>query len=315
MTDDQGRLPLEAAAAHEEMQYPRPATGRAGARAAGEEGANVAAIRRLADIRSRLLRDLDKARKAIAGNRGDNESLKKALSDVDKAIHAVTNLSDSRSDLDRVRQDLEERRDSAFRNRRQRLKEHANAANWHVTNMDSHDYVGCFKVSYNQERVIVEVGSETLCKFDEIDGTKLFAFLKDARAALDAVHFDPKVFFSVMKQAVSWAKAQGLRAHGRPEVVPIRKLYPVIVLVRQSKDDGFFQLPTQRKFSDYSTAQFVYDLARFNRQVWQPEMESLKFHSPNMIAIDRGDYFALPRLRGDGHIIQISAVEIARTGG
>ena len=181
--------------------------------------------------------------------------------------------------------------------------------------MESHDYVGCFKVSYNQEHVIVEVGSETHCKFDEIDGTKLFAFLKDARAALDAVHFDPKVFFGVMKQAISWAKAQGLRAHGRPEVVPIRKLYPVIVLVRQSKDDNFFQRPTQRKFSDYSTAQFVYDLARFNRQVWQPETESLNFHPPNMIAIERGDYFELPRFGGGGHIIQIDAVEIARTGG
>ena len=61
------------------------------------------------------------------------------------------------------------------------------------------------------------------------------------------------------------AKAQGQARDGK---VPIRRLYPLVVLVRQIQDERFVKRPEQKSFRNYPMAQFVYDLARFGKDGW-----------------------------------------------
>ena len=177
--------------------------------------------------------------------------------------------------------------------------------------MARYDYVGCFKVSYKRERVTVDVGSEMYARVDEVDGIKLFTYFEKARKTLDGIRFDRQLFFRTLKDAISLARIQGLDRDGK---VPIRTLYPVIVLVRQSRDDGFLKRPTQKSFSDYSTAQFVYDLARFGRDGWKLDTERLASQTPNMATISRGATMTLPSLDGHGSSKpQIGTIWIEKT--
>ena len=191
------------------------------------------------------------------------------------------------------------------------MKRSAEDAGWAVRRMTHYDNVGCFKVSYKNERVAVDVGSEMFARIDEVDGTKLFTYLEEARNTLDGIRFDRQQFFRTLKDAISLARIQGLDRGGK---VPIRTLYPVMVLVRQSRDGGFLTNPIQKSFSDYSSAQFVYDLARFGRDGWRLETERLASQTPNMATISRGATMTLPSLDGHGASKpQIGAVWIETT--
>ena len=71
--------------------------------------------------------------------------------------------------------------------------------------------------------------------------------------------------------------------------MPIRRLYPLVVLVRQSQDERFVKRPEQKSFRNYPMAQFVYDLARFGKDGWIMQGERLSTQTPNMASIQKGD--------------------------
>lgn len=273
MTDDQAQLPLEEEP-HKEKK--RSSTKR------------LPTNKTLFDT----LKTLERARKQIAAVKRQGISLNEAISVREKAIAALQTLTEDM--LPKLKQEcvsLVEHRDGVFQRRRQDLRRFAEEASWAVTRRDRYDYVGCFKVSYKHERVTVDVGSEIHERIDEVDGSKLFKYLEQTRSDLDGINFDRELFFRTLKDAISLARIRGLDRDGK---VPVRKLYPVIVLVRQSLDDRFVKLPIQKFFSDYSTAQFVYDIARFGRHSWSVGPERLATQPPNMDTVNRGGSMTLP---------------------
>ena len=94
------------------------------------------------------------------------------------------------------------------------------------------------------------------------------------------------------------ARRQGKDRDGK---VPIRTLYPLVVLARHSRDARFVKRPITKSFTEYSMAQFVYDLARFGRDGWKTDRgERLCNQPPNMASIAKGATVTLPSLDGDG---------------
>ena len=284
MTDQQGRLPLNAESRKHETNS-----------SATEDPPPT---KDPSSVLSDTLRTLNRARKAISLVRQNRDTSPiQALGDLDKAIAALQNLisGDALSNLEQERNRLVHHRDNLLTNMRADLKRSAEDAGWVVTRRAHYDYVGCFTVGYKQKRVTVHVGSEMFATIDEVDGNKLFTYLQEARNTLDGVSFDRKDFFQTLKGAISLSRTQGLSRQGK---VPIRPLYPMMVLVWQSRAEGFLKEPTQRLFTDYSRAQFVYDIARFGRDGWTLESERLASQTPNMATIGRGATMTLPSLDG-----------------
>ena len=112
---------------------------------------------------SNTLKELDKARKAIslAAKRRD-VSLNEALSVCNRAIAALQDLTLEAAlrNLEQERDRLVQRRDDVLTTRRGKLEAVCRGRRWAVMRMAHYDYVGCFKVSYKNERVTVDVGSE-----------------------------------------------------------------------------------------------------------------------------------------------------------
>ena len=190
-------------------------------------------------------KELDKACKALralVSAKPGETTLKDTLALHNKAMSALQklNLEGILQDLERQRTELTQRRNDAFERRRQDLSRSAKEAGWTFRGLKNYDYVGCFQVNYKQESATVSLGSEKHVVFDEVDGTRLFSLLQQEKEKLDEFFFDRSSFFRSVKEAISLAKAQGSDHDGK---VPIRKLYPLVVLVRQSQDDHFLKTP------------------------------------------------------------------------
>ena len=193
---------------------------------------------------------------------------------------------------------LVQRRDEALRCRREQLVRSATDAGWKVRRLKRYDFVGCFQVNYRNQRVTLRIGSEILETFNEVDGASLFSRLQADLKSLDTSRFSRTDFLNWIKAALSFARVQGVDRNGK---VPIRRLYPLVVLVRQSHDQRFLKRPDAKSFTDYPMAQFVYDLARFGLKGWRTEQgERLCNQPPNMGSIAKGASVTLPSLQGDG---------------
>lgn len=213
------------------------------------------------------------------------------------ALRAI-GLEDAIHDLDGVRAALVQSRDEALKARREELLRAAKEAGWRVRRLKNYDFVGCFQVNYRHHRVTLRLGSEILDSFDEADGASLFSRLRTELGKLDQFPFSRSQFMEAIKGALSLARIRGVDRNGR---VPVRKLYPLVVLVRQSQDPRFLKRPGVKHFVDYPIAQFVYDLARFGRNGWRNEQgERLCNQPPNMGSIAKGATVTLPSLEGDG---------------
>lgn len=244
---------------------------------------------------------LDKACKALKAvvSMKQTTSSKDAIALHNKAIAAfqAIGLEDVIHILEQECANLVRHRDDASKNRREKLLQSAEEAGWTIKRLKNYDYVGCFRVNYKRERVTVQLGSERLLTFDEVDGERLFARLQSERENLDRFPFERSSFFRSVKEAISLAKAQELDRDGK---VPIRKLYPLVVLVRQSRDDHFLKAPGRSAFTEYSMAQFAYDLARFGQDGWGDRGRKLVNETPNMVTIEKGATVTLPLLDGRG---------------
>ena len=246
---------------------------------------------------------LDKAYKtlkAVVSVKPKDTSMKDALALYNKAIAALQaiGLEDALRILEQEHAELVRRRDDAFKSRREELLRSAEEAGWTVKRLKNYDFVGCFRVNYKKERVTVQLGSEPLETFDEVDGTRLFAHLQSKRENLDGFPFERLHFFYSIKEAVALARAQHQDQDGK---VPIRKLYPRMVLVRQSQNEHFLKHPSSKSFTDYPMAQFLYDLARFGQDGWKVEGGwRLSNRTPNMASVAKCATVKLPTLHGDG---------------
>ena len=127
-------------------------------------------------------------------------------------------------------------REAVLERRREDLRRSAEAVGWKVLRRRDYDIVDCFRVDYKKDRVTVRLGSERLDAFDEADGKGLLSRLRAAREALDRFPFDRLGFLQDLKDAIGVAGALRRDRNGR---VPIRKLYPLVALVRQAGNERF----------------------------------------------------------------------------
>ena len=233
---------------------------------------------------------------------------------MDKAISAIKQLESEQvlTQLSRERDELVQEREESLKRRREQLARTAKEAGCPIKRLKNYDYVAGFRVNYKQERVSLLLGTESLPSFKEEDGARLFARLQEEREKLENFPFVRQDFFESIKEAIHLARQQSKDRDGR---VPIRTLYPLLVLVRQSHDAKFITRPVAKRFAEYSMAQFVYDLARFGRDGWKDEKgERLRNQPPNMASISRRATVTLPSLDGDGSGgPQLGAVYISRT--
>ena len=204
-------------------------------------------------------------------------------------------------------------REVALERRRQDLRRSAEALGWRVLRRQDYDIVDCFRVDYKKARVTVRLGSERLDAFDEVDGRQLHSRLRAARETLDNVPFDRLGFFQVLKDAIGVAGA--LRRGDRNGRVPIRKLYPLVALVRQAGNERFLKRPDSKTYADYPMTQFVYDFARFGREGWRTEHgERVSNQPPNMATEAKGASVTLPVLDGrDAEGVKLGSICIERS--
>ena len=262
---------------------------------------------------SDALKVVNKARLALsklakAETTGEEEMISLYGRGID-ALREVTN--DWLPSLEREHAELLECRNNVLNRRRETLHRSAKESGWPTRRLKDSDFVGCFEVRYKKERVTVRIGSEALDSFSETDGAKLFSRLEEVRACLDGFPFERETFFRMLKDAWSLAKAQGQHRDGK---VNIRKLYPLVVLSRQSQDERFLKRPEGKFFTDYPMTQFVYDLARFGQGGWiADDGERLSNQTPNMSTVAKGTTILLPSLEGrERNSTQLNAVWIQK---
>ncbi|MCY3841955.1 MAG: DUF2791 family P-loop domain-containing protein [Acidobacteria bacterium] len=201
------------------------------------------AIKKVLGWVTRTLTALAKAAKADPGQ---------AFSARNKAIVALRDL-DTRldgwlRDLDAEQAAHARQRETALDRRRDDLARSAMDVDWTVRRRREYDVVDCFRVDYTKNRVTVQLGSEKLDAFDEADGRRLFARLRTAREELDQVPFDRLEFLQTLKDAIGLAETMKQDRNGK---VPIRKLYPMVVLARQLRNERFLRKPDSKTYADY----------------------------------------------------------------
>lgn len=246
---------------------------------------------------SAVIGALDRAKRSLSPTMKSTPNQAMSISSADKAITALRPISEILSDLEQHRIDLDRAHQTKLANRREVLLKTARDAHWNVRRTGDHDFVGCFQVNYNNDRVTLLIGSEELSSFDEADGNELFARLRDEREKLDESPFVRSNFFRSIKGAIDLARSQKLDQDGK---VPIRTLYPLVVLTRHSLDSVFIKRPLQKFFTEYSMAQFAYDLARFGKDSWKEDGYRLRTRTPNMRDNISGKTATLPSLELDG---------------
>ena len=235
---------------------------------------------------SRLLKILIRKKECTDIERYDN--LQKAL----KAARAVS-FTDLLIELEREGEEGKRKVDAALDQRREQLLRTARDSGIPYKRMTEYDRVGVFKVTYKGRKAQLSVGSETLVVLEESDGAKLFEAIQKEMEVLEKETFSREEYFEVLKVALGIARSKGQQKDGS---VPVKTLYPYVALARQTQSDQFLKSPNTRRFQDYSTAQFVYDLARFGREGWSVGNEILSTQTPNMATISAGKSMALPVL-------------------
>ena len=304
MTNHNAQKPLPLDEAAVEQPPPKDASSKRSVKSAARSGKP-----------SRLdtgVKALNRARLAVAAlAKARDTTAAELLALHEKAIAALRETKSGQllSFLEDEAHRLKQQQDSALKTRREDLLRSAKKHGWAAKRLTSSDVVGCFRIEYKAARATVHLGSERLDAFDEADGTRLFSRIEEAKTGLDDFPFEREGFFRSLKEAMALAKAQGQARDGK---VPIRRLYPLVVLVRQSQDERFVKRPEQKSFSNYPMAQFVYDLARFGKDGWIMQGERLSTQTPNMASIQKGVTVRLPLLDGRGSSQQLGMVWIQR---
>lgn len=214
-----------------------------------------------------------------------------------KSITAVKSfdLTGLLAALEKEARDLSARIQSTIEQRRQNLLGAARAAGLPHKRFGEFDRIGPFKVTYRGEKVCLELGSELAWELEQTDGEKLFDAIRQRLRTLEEQQFVRDDFFRTLKIALRLARDDG---HEKDGWVPVRPLHAYVVVARNLQSAAFLQKPTAKTFHDYSTAQFVYDLARFGKNGWSCGDETLRSQTPNMRTVVAGKTITLPSLDG-----------------
>lgn len=259
-----------------------------------------------------VLKGLDRARKAGAAlTKMKEPGIVEARATLGEALDALRaiDVTSLVRDLQRRHDDAVRREELALDHRRESLRRAAEAAGWSFRRMQVHDLVGCFRIDYKGVRVSLQLGSEVADQFDEVDGARLFERVNALRERLESVPLSRSRFLLTMKHAQLLARAHGIDRDGR---VGIRRLYPLVVLARQALDEKFVNRPAARSFTEYSLAQFAFDLARFTREGVVEGGERLRNQPPNMASIEKKATMTLPSLDGSGSGEQLGLVWVEK---
>jgi hypothetical protein len=233
------------------------------------------------------LRKLHQQKKPL----GDYE-LAQALSVANAAAKAL-DMEELRSQLNKEDDNLQDHLKSALERRREQLHISARNANVSFKRFESFDRVAYFKVNYKSKKVSVEIGSELVSEFSAVDGEQVFSAISELMACLESTPFSRKDFFLTVKDGIRLAREHGRDREGW---VPVRLLYVHVALLRNLQFEDFVKKPSQRSYRDYSSAQFVFDMARFGKSGWSCDGETLRSESPNMATVAAGKAMTLPNL-------------------
>lgn len=214
--------------------------------------------------------------------------IKKAL----KAARAVA-FNDLISQLEQQSEELDRGIEETLKQRREDLLRAARDENVPHKRFTDFDRVSVFKITYKGRKVRLHIGSELLRILEEVDGRKLFEAIQKEASKLESEPFSREEYFEALKIAFSIARSKGQQKDG---AVAVKTLYPYVVLARHTQIKQFLNSPGLKRFQEYSTAQFVYDLARFGRKGWSFGNEVISTQTPNMATISAGKTMTLPIL-------------------
>lgn len=236
------------------------------------------------------------------------EKLQKA-----RSVAMAITLSDLIAQLEQQEFETKQKITASLDERREKLLFTARDAGTPHKRFGEYDRVGVFKVMYKGRKVRVEIGSEMVCQLDETDGGKIYHVLKHEMEQLESSPFEREEFFKTIKEAYHLAR---VRDEVRDSWAPVRTVYIYTALLRNLQFDDFLKKPATKKFRDYSTAQFVYDLARFGRRGWSVGGEVLQSQTPNMATTAAGKTIALPDLDSlTGMGSQFAVLKVSKKGG
>jgi hypothetical protein len=235
------------------------------------------------------------------------ESLNQAI-DAEKAL----NLSELRRTLEHEVKEVRERLETSLDHRRETLLKAARNANLAHKRFGDFDRVGPFKVTYRGKKVSLELGSESVVDFEAVDGASILTTIQQRLTTLSAEPFSREEFFRILKDALRLARERGKDREGW---VPVRLLYGYVALLRNLDFENFVKKPSPRNFRDYTSAQFVFDLARFGQDGWSCGDETLRAETTNMATVSAGKAMTLPSLNEIetlGH--QLARLRIDKSG-
>ncbi len=216
------------------------------------------------------------------------EQLKKAL--VEAQHLSMQELSVY---LQQILEETQGRINKSLEERRETLLMGAKSAGIPCKRFGEYDRVDIFKVSYKGKKIRLELGSEPVCEFQESDGAKILDRIMVERKKLDGEPFSRERFFQIVQYGCLLAQREQKASDGW---VPVRLLHAYVALLRQLNNDKFLKDPSPKKCETYSSAQFVFDLARFGKTGWACGEYILKAQTPNMSTVAAKKAVTLPDL-------------------
>jgi len=216
------------------------------------------------------------------------EQLKKALNEA-----RSLSMQELATYLEQMLEETQGRINRSLEERREMLLMASKNADNKCKRFGDYDRVDIFKVSYKGKKIRLELGSEPVCEFEESDGSKILARIQDERRKLEESPFSRERFFQVLQYACSVAQRERKDTDGW---VPIRLLHAYVALLRNLDSDSFLKDPSPKRAAPYSTAQFVFDLARFGRTGWALGDYKLRTQTPNMNTVAAKKALTLPDL-------------------
>jgi hypothetical protein len=231
-----------------------------------------------------------------------------------KLIIAINSLelNDLVALFEKERIELKAQINEAMEKRRENLLSAARAIGVFHKRFGEYDRVGLFKVSYKGKKVKLEIGSELVREFEEVEGDIIFQAIQHQAAIMEQEPFAREIFFRTISDAIRLAKE---RKQYRDGWVPIKIVYLYLGLLRNLEFEEFNKNPSSKSYHNYPKSQFVYDMARFGKIGWSMESENLRSMPPNMATVAAGKSMTLPDLVNLGSLgPQIASLRIDRQG-
>ncbi len=199
-----------------------------------------------------------------AATKATTEAGSDAAKELDAALELATQLDWTAlvQRLKNARDEERSKRDTALQSRREKLLVSARAAGEPFSDGTRVVRVGVFRVEFEGELAVVSLGGIEVERTKESDGERLFKRLKELRAALEQSPFNRAELFKHMQASYATCR----RAGSPDEFVSIRDLHRELVLERARNSEAFRKRPEPKNVPSYPPHQFVFDLARFQRE-------------------------------------------------